>query len=565
MKEAMMDFSDSHQNPDSDLFIEPEIDANFRAIDSIDFSRLNPYLTDLIFPRSISYIKDYDNFFFDYLFEKQNNNGSFSDIGGLGNMFSTYEVIKIIDLLNPTYFYSKSDEIAKILTYIQNCLIENGWGFKYNEYAPVPDIISTYCAIHLANRFNAKYILNNPNITKYVSTTTWAGEPIEQLYYRIKAFLELGEKFNQIQNDTIKTYLKFLKNVDGGYSSAGASNVQSTFYVLSSMYTLNITPEEANDTLQFILNCVKLDGGFGLTPYVNSSSDFISGWAAMKSIDLLKDKVNLPGVDIEAYRQNYYNWLYDHQAKNGLFGHTSLEANYLGALSIYLVEPDSFTDYFDIDDVWDFVEDCYHKGNGGFSSQPGGNASLLATYHAINLYEILLIYSDISLPDINDTIDYLVDLQNSDGCFELGIDLNEFISLFGPLGQIFTDLIKTDTPTMESTYWAVASLKILEAIDEIDEDDLIHWISAAQNADGGFPIVLGFHSDTISTYFGLKTFKVLNMEPISKMAAIEFLKNAQAEDGSFVPIPAISDFFVIPSSFLITYFAAMGLYEYDFQ
>ncbi|MFX1393244.1 MAG: ATP-binding cassette domain-containing protein, partial [Promethearchaeota archaeon] len=550
---------------DSDLFIEPEIDANFRAIDSIDFSLVNPYLTDLIFPMSIGYIKDYDDFFFDYSFEKQNNNGSFSDINGLGNIFSTYEVIEIIDLLNPNYLNSKSDEIGKILTYIQNCLLENGWGFKFNEYAPLPDIISTYCAIHLANRFNAKYILSNPNITTYVSTTTWAGESLEQLYYRIKAYLELGQKFNQFQNDTIKTYLKNLKNLDGGYSYTGVSNVQSTFYAISSMFTLNITPEEANETLQFILNCANFDGGFGLTPYINSSSDFISGWAAMKSIDLLKDKVNLPGVNIEGYRQNYYNWLYTHQAKNGLFGHITLDANYLGVLSISLVEPEEFTDHVDIDNVWDFVEDCYNKEEGGFSSQPGGNASLLATYYAINLYEILLTYSDISLPDINDTIDYLVNLQNFDGGFELGIDINEFLSLFGPLGQIFTNLIKTDIPIMESTYWAVASLKILEALDDIDIEDLINWISAAQNADGGFPIVLGFHSDTISTYFGLKTFKVLDMEPMSKIAAIEFLKNAQAEDGSFIPIPAISDYFELPSSFLITYFAAMGLYEYDFQ
>ncbi len=565
LKEDMMEFSYSHKNSDSDLFIEPEIDANFRAIDSIDFSQVNPYLTDLISPRSISYIKDYDEFFFDYLFEKQNNNGSFSDIGGLGNMFSTYEVIEIIALLNPTYLYLKSDEIGKILTYIQNCLVENGWGFKYNEYAPLPDIISTYCAIHMANIFNAKSILSNPNITNYVELSTWAGEPIEQLYYRIKAYLELGQKFNQFQNDTIANYLKSLRNIDGGYSNVGGSNVQSTFYALSSMYSLNIMPDEANETLQFVLNCGKLDGGFGSDPYLNSSSDFTSGWAAMKSIDFLKDKVNLPGVNIETYIQNYYNWLYTHQAKNGLFGQTSLEANYLGALSIYLVEPDNFTDYVDIDNMWDYVEDCYNKGDGGFSSQPGGSTSLLATYHAINLYEILLIYSDISLPDRKDIIDYLVDLQDDDGGFELGIDINEIMSLFGPLSQMFTDLIEPDAPTIESTYWGVVSLKILDALDKIDEENLIHWISAAQSADGGFPIVLGFHSDTISTYFGLKTLKILEIDPMSTIAAIEFLKKAQDEDGSFAPIPVISDLFEFPSTFFVSYFAAMGLYEYDFQ
>jgi len=52
---------------------------------------------------------------------------------------------------------------------------------------------------------------------------------------------------------------------------------------------------------------------------------------------------------------------------------------------------------------------------------------------------------------------------------------------------------------------------------------------------------------------------------MSKIAAIEFLKNAQNDEGSFDPFPALSLIFDLPSSFLITFFASMGLYDYDYQ
>ncbi|MBA7688597.1 hypothetical protein ES703_97082 [subsurface metagenome] len=111
LKDDMLDFVNSHQNPDSDLFIEPTIESTYRAIDSINFSSSVISSTDLINPRYNDHLdKDMEDFFFYYLFEKQNDNGSFSDIFGLGNLFSTYQVVETIDKLDSSFIYSHKEE-----------------------------------------------------------------------------------------------------------------------------------------------------------------------------------------------------------------------------------------------------------------------------------------------------------------------------------------------------------------------------------------------------------------------------------------------------------------------
>ncbi len=574
-KDDMLYFSNSHQNPDSGLFIEPNIDSNYRAIDSINFSSSVISSTDLINPRNNEHLSDnMEDFFLYYLFEKQNDNGSFSDINGLGNMFSTYEVIETIDKLDGSFInlHYKEDEVNKIsliIQYLENSLEENGYGFKLNEYVPVPDIISTYCAIRLAKRFNAKYILNNENITKFVNLTLVDITP-EFTYYRIQAYLELGLELNSTQKDAIYVYFLLFYSLDGGYSivAGGKSDVQSTFYAVSSLDAINMTTPNQNKTLYYILNCSKSDGGFGYKPdTVNTTynSDFKSGWAAMKTIDILEKNGSVNKVNNNFYRESNYNWLYEHQAENGLFGEVSLQGNYWGVLSNYQVNPENLADEVEIEEIWEYVEDCYDKKKGGFGYKPHENSSLFSTYCAIKLYEMFYSYEEFELPDSNKTINFLVDLQNSDGGFNLGTDLNIILAFFGPLREMFSSILETDMSTVESTYWALSSLEILDAIEKIDEEDLMHWISSCQNADGGFSVILGFHSDTISTYFGLKVFKLLNSDPMSKIAAIEFLKNAQNDEGSFDPIPSLALIFELPTSFLITYFASMALYDYDYQ
>ena len=122
MKEDMMYFAYTHQNPDSGLFIEPNIDSSFRAFDSINpndiigtppirllHPNLNPELDG-----------DKVDFFFDYLVEKQDHNGSFSDVNGLGNMHDTYKVVKTIDNLKSYFIDLKPLTIHGILYYLKS-------------------------------------------------------------------------------------------------------------------------------------------------------------------------------------------------------------------------------------------------------------------------------------------------------------------------------------------------------------------------------------------------------------------------------------------------------------
>ena len=65
-KSNMYIFSNSHKNNISGLFIEPEIDTNFRVIDSINWTNFNPSSFNLTDPRYNTYLENKSYFFFDY-------------------------------------------------------------------------------------------------------------------------------------------------------------------------------------------------------------------------------------------------------------------------------------------------------------------------------------------------------------------------------------------------------------------------------------------------------------------------------------------------------------------
>ncbi|MFX1339026.1 MAG: prenyltransferase/squalene oxidase repeat-containing protein, partial [Promethearchaeota archaeon] len=312
-KDEMLNFVNSHQNPDSNLFIEPTIESTYRAIDSINFS--NPIFssTDLINPRYNEQLdRDLEDFFFYYLFEKQNDNGAFSDIYGLGNMISTYQVIDTIDKLDNSFMFLHYQEyevnkISMIIQYLSNSLAKNGYGFKLNELSPISDIISTYCAIRICNILGANDLLSNENITRFVNTTLVDLTP-ELTYYRIQSYLDLGLQLNSTQKAAIYAYFFAYYNLDGGYSMVVGteSDVQSTNFAVSTLSNLNLTIPNLNKTLYYILNCSKLDGGFGYRPdnaTQNYNSDFKSGWAAMKSIDILEKNATLNKINNNFYRR----------------------------------------------------------------------------------------------------------------------------------------------------------------------------------------------------------------------------------------------------------------------
>jgi ABC-2 type transport system ATP-binding protein len=569
-------FSAYHQNPESRLFIEPDIDTNYRAIDSINFSVPGSFLID---PNAYSdpYLA---NFAINYLIEKQNIDGSYSDIGGLGSMFSTFKVVESIDKFDISIFNSLENEyrVQRIINYINSSLNVGGWGFRFSPYVNDSDIITTFSAIKLANRFSAGYLLNNENITSFINSTWRLGgysltnltlsPSHESTYYGIQAYLGMNETYNALEEGLISSYFYTTYNyMDGGYRDYGqvVSDVISTYYAISSFYLLGITPVNATESVDFILSCLKPDGGFGNRPEANFTSDFKAGWAAIKALSLLENDIAIPGLD--DIRVKYHNWLSYHQAINALFGHITLEFNYFGVLSLFSADPQGFTEYIDINKIRNFTEMCFNNVDGGYSSEPGLNSSLFSTYCAIKLYEFFAPYTNgFAMPHIYPTSNYLANLQNPDGGFKVGEDVDYILSLYGAYYGIYSTLIDPNVSIVESTYWATTSLRILNNLDLLERESLIHWIKSCQNPDGGFSIFIGFHSDVISTYYGMEFFnEILFDEPMSKIAVIEFLKNAQASDGSFGLIPALGDYLGLPSFFLVTYLASKALYDYNYQ
>ncbi len=586
LKDEMLYFSLTHKNPSSGLFIEVDIDSTYSAINSINFSSNQFILSKLIDPRSNTLLKEDEKyFFFHYLFEKQNDDGSFSDVYGLGNLFSTYEVVATIDEMGKSFLDPEIDEgkIDKIIQYLKNSQESHGYGFKLNPSLNDSDIISTYCGIKLAEQFSLPAIISKQNLSTYINSTFYLGgysytnttisPTSESTYYGIKAFLELNQTYSLIDEGLIIAFFNLLRysRLDGGYSMeiGGDSDVKSTYYSVSSLYKIGSTPLQRFQTLDYVLNCNNTDGGFGVRQGNKYPSTFKAGWAAMNTITLFEQNSQLDDVykeRINQVRLNYYSWLYDHQATNGLFGDITIESNYLGTLAVYEGNSTGLPNLININNTWKFVEDCYNLRDGGFGSHPGMNSSTFSTYCAMELYEIFFDYEKIELPNRTATQIYLIQLQNPDGGFKAGNDTEYLSQFFGSYYYIILDLVNTNISTVETTYWAYSALSILDAVNKINMTSLSNWIKSCQSADGGFPLFLGFQSDVTSTYYGLELLILIQEEPLSKISSIEFLKLAQLEDGGFNLIPDLSTFTGISISyFIITYFASKALYDYRYQ
>ena len=584
-------FTRTHQN-EVGLFIEPSIEVTYRAVDCIDFTLNGSAVYD---PNSFSqeYLSD---FMLNYLIEKQNSDGSYGDINGLGSLAAIFQVVKTIDKIDPSFINKPqyNYRIQNLGNYINSTLNEAGWGFRANEFLNDSDIISTFHAVDLVNRFSLPGILDNSNIKRYINSTFLPALggvgyylsnfslqiSLESNYYGINAFLESGMNYSLIEPLSMYTFITTLYNSsNGGYRDPLDSipDVQSTYFALAALDLLGFSFHNASKSLQFILNSQRVDGSYGLR--MGDESDFKSGWAANKAITLLESNLVLSPIELEQLNQSkiaYYEWIHYFQAYNTLFGSITLESNYFGVLAMENFAPGNLLYYlstYQINSILNYVIECYNINTGGFGSTPTSETTLFSTYCALNIVEILYAY-----PNLESVIDpyynnlrsnisnYVLDLQNYDGGFRAGGDVEYILSLYIPYQQVLLNLINTNISTIQSTYWALDSLVFLDALNRINYQNLTNWVKSSQNADGGFSIFIGFHSDTISTYYGLETFKeILVQDPMSKNAAIEFLKSAQLPDGSYTLLPALGTFLNLPTNFIVTYLASKALYDYNNQ
>ena len=590
IKTTAATFTKTHQN-DAGLFVEPSIETNFRAIDSVNFSIMGSNIVDPdVYPNP--YLSNFMN---NYLIEKQNIDGSYSDIGGIGSLLSTYQVVKTIDKRDAFLFDSPQNtyRVNGIANFISNSINDAGWGFKGNPLLNDSDIITTYNAIYLANRFSKNTLINNTNIGEFINSTLLPiglvkgyfltnnslSITLESNYYGIRAFKDLGMNYSVLEDFPIWSFISSMySSIDGGYRDplGLSTDVQSTYFALAALETLGYSFNDENKTLEYLIQSQNVDGGFSAT--LNSASDFKSGWAAIKAINLLKSEMILSLAQKETINQttiDYYNWLHYFQAFNTLFGSITLQSNYDGVLALKNYAPETFINSlfedYQIISILNYVNACFNLFDYGFGPRPNQNSTLFSTYCALNIIEMFLPFNYEVLGEAirilySTTSNYLIELQNNDGGFRAGGDVEYILSLYIPYNDVFLNLIDTNISVVQSTYWALDSLVFLDSLDKIDNVNLTHWVRSCQNADGGFSIYIGFHSDTISTYYGLEIFnELLYQEPMSIISVIEFLKSAQNTDGSFSLLPALGTYLDLPSNFLVTYLASKALYDYNYQ
>lgn len=578
-KTSMINFSLTHQNIKSGLFINPDISSNYYAVNSINFTIADELSSDLINPNDNYYLQeDQIEFYLDYLIEKQNEDGSFSDIIGLGDIKSTYQAISIIDQIDGTFLNKYPQRIEKLFKFLNNTMERHGWGFKSRNSSQEADIISTYYGIKIAKRFGFSEINKNYNLTNFIeSTFTGVGYqytttiPLmspETTYFGIKAYLALDNFYLPFDLNSIYNYISALFNSsDGSYSEFPDKNgdIRSTYFALGCLDLLEFNPHDKKVTYEYIIKCSSSNGGFVSNPNISDStaSDFVSSWAAINSYDLLSLNDNQK-EEFRTYISNYYNWLSDHQAKNGLFGNITIEVNYFGVLSVHLTLSDGFSQIINVSNLISFIHGCYNI-DGGYGSRSNEISTIYNTFLAINLYRIINNHQNIVIPNSTETKEFLGSQQNEDGGFRLGNSSTQIYSFFGPYSIFLDGMLEEDTSIMQNSYWAIDCLDYFNALDYFNTGDLIQWVLACQNADGGFSFKVGFISDIISTYYGLKLLRLLKINPSSILAAIKFIQNTQTPMGSFDLNPLFSDNFDTPPSFLVTFFAAKSLYDNKYQ
>lgn len=601
LRRDTMNFTGSFENAKSGLFIETDIDSNYRAFDSINISAfsLDPN-NKIIDPRNNHYVNEIGKpeFFYYYLYDRQNPDGGYSDIGGFSSLASTYEVIETIDLFNEQWINQSDSEHYmrnnKTVDFLNQSVGRAGWGFRVNPLLNDSDIISTYMGIQIAKRFNEISILNKNqiNISRFINSTWFNGAyrltnqsifpadtSPETTYYGISAYLDMGMSYSLPQIGLIVGYLNSLQ-IGNGYAAnpTAQPDAISTYFALASHNKIGQLATLPASTLQnaynFLLSCQKTDGGFGLSPGPVVPSTLQASWAAVKGVKILEPLVSTPDPNLGSKIDQYEQWIADSQAKNALVGDTTVESNYWGVYAHYLCLGDEnlnqLDDFVAVENITDYLDKCHDIVLGGFGSTPKVNATLFPTYCAVDTYRIFFPSNENLGPNISQTIKFVADMQNPEGGFKIGSDIDQLISLYGGYSgytSMLETLINKNQSTPESTFWAVHTLDVLGGLNSstIDMVNLTSWLRSAQNADGGFGIITGFHSDLVSTYYGLQSFPLIGQEPMSLTAVIEFVMGAQSPDGPFGIIPMLSTYIDAGDFFIIAYMGSMSLYNYNFQ
>lgn len=571
LQDALSDFQEMnanytylHQNEDG-VFVEPSVAINYYAQGIIDNASSPPLETGIeLYQRDL------------YMDTHVNLDSGFSEIGGAGDVITTYKVLRYFQYRNSSFF----DDPANIQKFENTSQFLNA-SFFLGGYASRPGSVfatveTTYSAVKSLLILNATFnsteqtllggfLLGCHNLTIGTSgfyTALLSNDTnIKATHYGI----ELVRLFGLVwaYNDSI--FVDNCQNPDGGFGfqPGRASTVESTYHGIMGLAADGLQPANLTGAPDFIKSAQNEDGGFGNQP--GEISEFPAAFHAFIGH-------NATGTPLPAQNEtDLLDWLNINQGLNGLYGDLSVRANYWALSTFVSTGRTGRLTPVQTNQIAQFVNSCQNV-DGGFGSRPGLNSTVFDAFCAIESLSMLEgIDRGIRISNFLSSslaISWIRSLQNPDGGFSIGANMDLFWDYMSEeYEELFEGTIDENMSLSVSTYWAFSSLRRLNSYPN-SLTSLTLWMKSLQNLDGGFGATTGLWSEVVSSYYIIKAFSLYEETIDSVPSAVDYLKNSQNEDGGFnlFTIPLGLEIEEIRSTYLfISYCAAEGLYLLNSQ
>ncbi|MBN2149849.1 MAG: ATP-binding cassette domain-containing protein [Candidatus Lokiarchaeota archaeon] len=589
------------QNDDG-LFIETSIDNVYRAV------TVAP-LVQAIGDPLVQDVQGVVN----YIWARQTpGEGGFSDVALLGNMEDTYKVVETIASLNASFlnrtneyyryvnqkiYITNENKTGWLLDFLNGSYVPEAGGFSAKAKAGQPDMVSTWQALELLDRYDQPWIAaHEAAIYNYTaSMLVTAGSlayrfsdgglvpDARSTYAGLRVRALINRPINGTEAPLFRAFFDSLQNPgSGGYSSSSLdlANLQGTYYCLAGLDALGYPSQDPGGCDSFISSCANPDGGFGAVPASNSS-DFASGWEAFHSW-------NITGYNFSVETPGYRAWLVDRRSLNSLFGSVTLPAIHDGLRSLVSAGQDLQATLVTLSEhgidaslispsnIIAFVGQCYNDDDGGYGLDPHLGSSLKGTYLAVDILRMLeSTEASGNVTRLEKNVDYVLDRQMDDGGFKIGDDLGSVLGMFSGgaielYEGILNNTINENLSAVETSYWAILAMRGVRALNlnvdfegltTYNRSALVLWVKSLQNADGGFSSVLAFKSEIVGTYHALELLDVLGAGPHSVVSAVEFIRQAQTDAGGFFLAPFFAEYLGGVAMFAFTYYGATSLHD----
>ncbi|MHA1714182.1 MAG: prenyltransferase/squalene oxidase repeat-containing protein, partial [Promethearchaeota archaeon] len=517
--EINVNFTVNHQNEEG-IFVEPSVEINYHAQEIL--TNVTTQFDETIEQITTRLL---------YMMTHKNLDGGFSEVGGTGNVITTYQVLRFLYLLNSSFLDDPEmqEYLNDTVTFINNSALSGGYALNPNSL--VVTVETTYFAAMSLVILNRTDLINNATLAGFLTlchNNTYGGfftsmltndTNIKSTHYG----MELTSFFGIVLPGNDSKFIEDCQNVDGGFGSNPnvSSDVESTYHAIMGLRTRNQTPANLTDVRTYLKSAKNLDGGYGARP--GEISEFSSAFQVVLGLNATNDHLS------SSDEITLLEWMTRNHALNGLFGYESVRANYWALTALQSAESLNRLNRTQKINIANFVKQC-QINDGGFTTRIGqDNSTLFDTFCAVHSLSIIQgtdrFISLLHYLDSSKAISYLRSFQNPDGGFRIGDNLDLFMEY---VPQDYKDMleetINENISISISTYWAFSSLLTLGTIPS-NLLAMTLWLKSLQNADGGFGATTGLWSEVVSTYYVIKTFSLYSENINSIPSAIEYLKN----------------------------------------